>query len=80
MLLAEGEGPEHWWKEFCREFNKQLPLPSALWTFQRLSQGIEQFQSNFFRTDPFYLLVWLAYLESHLYSWIFPSTRFADNW
>lgn len=66
MLIAEGEGPDNWWKLFCQDYRHFLYL-DPLAAFRRLSEGIELFQPNFFRADPAYLNIWLAYLECHLY-------------
>jgi len=57
--------PSQWWRRFCECGGSWDSQQLSLSLFQRLSLAIELFRPEEHRHDPFFVRIWLAYLEAH---------------
>lgn len=57
-----GMTPCSWWTEFERGYSSLESHHIKL--LQRLSEGTEKFRPDEWRRDPFFVKIWLAYLEA----------------
>jgi len=63
-LMTTMSLPGQWWDNFM---GTVLPVQDSRQIFEALNKAIQQFPVDQYRVDPFFLKIWLAFLEAHLY-------------
>lgn len=63
VIGGREKSPVLWWDWFGRSV---LPGQGSQQVFDALNKAVQHFPLDVYRSDPFLLKIWLAFLEAHL--------------